>query len=135
MEYQFEYYYGLEAEQFTFYRIPKIIFKDERFKVLSSDAKLLYGLMLDRMSLSAKNEWLDNLGRVYIFYTMEAAMEDLGCARAKCTKIMGELKNIGLIEKKRQGLGKPDKIYVKNFISTKDNEDNEVSDTISCRCF
>lgn len=117
MAYQFDYYYGVEAEQFTFYRIPKILFTDERFKGLSSDAKLLYGLMIDRMSLSMKNGWLDENNRVYIYYTTEHIMADLGCAGEKCTKVVAELKNIGLIEKKRQGLGKPDVIFVKNFIT------------------
>ena len=117
MTYEFNYYYGTESEQFTFYRIPKALFKDERLKGISSDAKLLYGLMLDRLSLSIKNGWFDEFDRAYIYYTIESVMEDLGCAREKCAKLMSELKYIGLIEKKRQGLGKPDKIYVKNFIS------------------
>ena len=115
---QFDYYYGIEAEQFSFYRVPWLLIKDERFKGLSSDAKLLYGLMLDRMSLSMKNGWLDDENRAYIIYTVDAIMEDLGCAKATCVKIMKELdseKGIGLIEKKRRGLGKPDIIYVKNF--------------------
>ena len=117
---QFDYYYGMQSEQFTFYRVPKVLFTNPRFKGLSSDAKLLYGLMLDRMSLSVKNGWVDEHNRVYIYYTMENIMEDLGCAKEKCTKVVAELdskKGIGLIEKKRQGLGKPDKIFVKNFIS------------------
>lgn len=116
---KFEYYYGTEAEQFSFYRIPRLLIKDERFKSLSSDAKLLYGLMLDRMSLSMKNGWLDSENRAYIYYTLEDIMDDLGCAKATCVKIMAELDNkkgIGLIEKKRQGLGRPDMIYVKNFV-------------------
>lgn len=117
MAYQFDYYYGIEAEQFSFYKVPKILFKDERLKGLSSDAKLLYGLMLDRMSLSMKNKWLDENDRVYIYYTTEHIMDDLGCAAEKCTKVVTELKKIGLIEKKRQGLGKPDVIFVKNFIT------------------
>lgn len=107
----FDYYYGIEAEQFSFYRVPRLLIKDERFKGLSSDAKLLYGLMLDRMSLSMKNGWLDDENRAYIIYTVDAIMEDLGCAKATCVKIMKELdteNGIGLIEKKRRGLGKPD---------------------------
>lgn len=115
----FEYYYGIEAEQFSFYRIPRLLIKDKRFKGLSSDAKLLYGLMLDRISLSMKNGWLDAENRVYIHYTIENIMEDLDCAKATAVKIMAELdskKGIGLIEKKRQGLGRPDIIYVKNFV-------------------
>ena len=125
---QFDYYYGIEAEQFSFYRVPRLLIKDERFKGLSSDAKLLYGLMLDRMSLSMKNGWLDDENRAYIIYTVDAIMEDLGCAKATCVKIMKELdseKGIGLIEKKRRGLGKPDIIYVKNFASITEQMDEK----------
>ena len=121
---KFDYYYGAEAEQFSFYRVPRLLIKDERFKGLSSDAKLLYGLMLDRMSLSMKNGWFDDENRAYIHYTVENIMGDLGCARATCTKVIAELdskKGIGLIEKKRQGLGKPDIIYVKNFVVVEQN--------------
>lgn len=129
---QFDYYYGIEAEQFSFYRVPRLLIKDERFKGLSSDAKLLYGLMLDRMSLSMKNGWLDDENRAYIIYTVDAIMEDLGCAKATCVKIMKELdteNGIGLIEKKRRGLGKPDIIYVKNFSTIADEQREEVLDT------
>ena len=123
---EFDYYYGMEAEQFSFYRIPRTLVKDKRFKGLSSDAKLLYGMMLDRMSLSIKNGWLDERNRAYIIYTVENIMEDLGCAKGTCVKIMKELdseKGIGLIEKKRRGLGKPDIIYVKNFSSIRVEKD------------
>lgn len=113
----FEYFYGNEAEQFTFFRIPKVLFSDKRFRNMSTDAKLLYGLMLDRMGLSMKNRWLDDHNRVYIIYTMEDIIADLGCARQKTSKLLDELENsVGLIERKRQGLGKPNIIYVKNFI-------------------
>ena len=111
---QFEYFYGSEAEQFSFFRIPKVLFTDERFKGMSTDAKVLYGLMLDRMGLSVKNRWLDDENRVYIIYTMEDIIADLGCARQKASKLLDELdKSVGLIERKRQGLGKPNVIYVK----------------------
>ena len=116
----FDYYYGEEAEQFSFYRIPRMLIKDKRFKKLSSDAKILYGLMLDRMALSMKNGWIDEYNRVFIYYSIDDIMEDLGCSKPTCTKIMAELDNkkgIGLIEKKRQGQGKPDVIYVKNFVA------------------
>ena len=126
MSIQFDYYYGREAEQFAFYQVPKFLFKDERFKKLSSDAKILYGIMLDRMSLSVKNRWFDEHNRVYIYYATANIMEDLGCAKEKCTKVVSELKEIGLIEKKRQGLGKPDKIFVKNFISVDSGTGNRL---------
>ena len=116
---KFDYYYGIEAEQFSFYRVPRLLIKDERFKGLSSDAKLLYGLMLDRMALSMKNGWLDDENRAYIIYTIENIREDLGCSKEKAVKVLAELdsaKGIGLVEKIRRGLGKPDIIYVKNFV-------------------
>ena len=125
---RFDYYYGIEAEQFSFYRVPRLLIKDERFKELSSDAKLLYGLMLDRMALSIKNGWFDEENRAYIHYTLDNIMEDLGCAREKCSKVIAELdskKGIGLIEKKRQGLGKPDIIYVKNFATLEARTEEE----------
>ena len=128
---KFDYYYGIEAEQFSFYRVPRLLIKDARFKELSSDAKLLYGLMLDRLALSIKNGWLDEENRVYIHYTMDSIMEDLGCAKEKCAKVLAELdskKGIGLIEKKRQGLGKPDIIYVKNFATLDTGKDPECPD-------
>ena len=122
---RFDYYYGVEAEQFSFYRVPRLLIKDERFKGLSSDAKLLYGLMLDRMSMSMKNGWLDDENRAYIIYAVENIMEDLGCSKPTCIKVIKELdadNGIGLIEKKRRGLGKPDIIYVKNFASVPEKE-------------
>lgn len=127
MSEQFDYYYGLETEQFTFYRIPKLLIKDIRFKKLSSDAKLLYGLMLDRMSLSIKNSWFDEYNRAYIIYTLDNIMEDLDCSKSTVVKIMKELdtkSGIGLIEKKRRGMGKPDIIYVKNFTTRLQYDDN-----------
>ena len=121
---KFDYYYGIEAEQFSFYRVPRLLIKDNRFKGLSSDAKLLYGLMLDRMSLSMKNGWLDDENRAYIIYTIDNIMEDLGCGKDKAIKVLAELdtnKGIGLVERIRRGLGKPDIIYVKNFVIIEEN--------------
>lgn len=112
------YFYGQQANQFAFYRIPKCLFSDERFRDLSIEAKLLYGILLDRMELSAKNGWLDELGRVYIIFTIEEVMDCLGCANKKAGALLAELeKKAGLIHRKRLGLGKPNLIYVKNFVS------------------
>lgn len=109
---QFDYFYGSQAEQFSFYRIPKVLFTDPQFKPLSTDAKVLYGILLDRMSLSVKNHWLDEQSRVYIIFTTEEIMEALSCANQKACRLMLELeKDAGLIERKRQGLGKPSLIY------------------------
>ena len=113
------YFYGKEADQYSFYKIPKLLFTDEHFKKISVEAKVLYGLMLDRMSLSVKNQWLDGEGRAYIYYSLEDIMDALGCSNKKAITIMKELDaeaGIGLIEKKRQGQGKPTMIYVKQFV-------------------
>lgn len=115
---EFDYYYGDESSQFSFFRIPRPLIRDKRFSKLSTDAKLLYGLMLDRMGLSARNGWYDSKGRVYIYYTAEEIREDLYCGNDKALKLLGELdtkKGIGLIERIKQGQGKPTKIYVKRF--------------------
>ena len=114
---KFEYFYGSQAEQFSFYRIPKILFTDETLSGISVEAKVLYSFMLDRMGLSVKNCWFDEENRVYIIYTIDDISSDFGCARQKALKLLDELeKGIGLIERKRQGLGRPNIIYVKNFI-------------------
>ena len=113
----YDYFYGAEAEQFSFYRIPKVLFTEERFRSVSAEAKVLYGLLLDRMSLSCKNGWLDKEGRVYIIFTIEEVMTALSCADQKAGKLLHELESkCRLIERKRQGLGKPNLIYVKNFV-------------------
>lgn len=115
---QFDYYHGTEAEQYTFYRVPKILFTDEYFKCISCEAKILYGLMLDRMSLSIKNQWYDDENRVYIIFTIEEVKELIGCGSQKAIKLMKELdteNGIGLIEKKRLGMGKANVIYVRKF--------------------
>lgn len=117
----FDYYYGNQAEKYSFYRIPKILFTDKIFKKISCEAKVLYGLLLDRMSLSVKNQWLDEKQRVYIIFTIEEIIETVGCSRQKAVRLLQELdhqKGIGLIEKKRIGLGKANVIYVKNFMHT-----------------
>ena len=112
-----DYFYGGQADLFSFYRLPKALFVDPRFRSISAESKILYGLLLDRMGLSVKNGWTDDTGRVYIIFTTEEIMEALYCADNKATKLMKELESCGLIERKRRGLGKPSLIYVKNFIS------------------
>ena len=128
---KFDYYYGVQSEQFSFYRIPRLLIKDQHFKGLSSDAKLLYGLMLDRMALSMKNHWLDNENRAYIIYSISNVMEDINCSKPTCVKIMKELDSFGLIERKRKGLGKPDVIYVKNFAVLEDSQEQEESSDVA----
>ena len=110
-----DYFYGQSGEMFSYFRVPKILFRDIKFKDLSTDAKTLYGILLDRMGLSVKNGWLDEQGRVYIIFPVQEVMDALGCADNKATKLFRELEKFGLIERKRRGLGKPNLIYVKNF--------------------
>lgn len=112
----FDYFYGNEADKFMFYRIPKLLFQLEEFANLSLDAKLMYGLLLDRVGISTSNNWTDEEGRVYIIFTIEETSKMLGCSPKKAVLIFKELVDFGLVEKKRQGLGKPSLIYVKNFL-------------------
>ena len=106
-----DYFYGQAGKLFSFYRIPKALFQEQRFQNLSTDAKTLYGILLDRMSLSVKNEWFDKQGRVFIIFTIEDVKRALCCADNKATKLLRELENFGLIERKRRGLGKPSLVY------------------------
>ena len=112
-----DYFYGQSGELFSYFRIPKALFQDHRFRQLSTDARTLYGILLDRMSLSVKNGWLDEQGRVYIIYTVREVQESLCCAEHKAVKLFRELEDMDLIERKRRGLGRPSLIYVKDFSS------------------
>ncbi len=113
-----DYFYGDESEEFIYFKIPRLLITDQKFKQVSTDAKLLYGMLLDRMGLSAKKGWYDDRGRVYIYYTVDEICEDMCCGRDKAMKLLAELdknKGIGLIERVKQGQGRPTKIYVKRF--------------------
>ena len=113
-----DYYYGDESNQFSFYRIPRQLVTGEQFKRLSADTKQLYGLLLDRMGLLAKNGWYDEQGRIFIYYTLDEIQEDLNCAHGKAVKLLSKLdtgNGFGLIERVKQGQGRPTKIYVKRF--------------------
>ena len=117
--YDFPFHYGQEAESYTFYRVPKILFTAEAFDHLSTDAKLLYGILLDRMQLSVKNSWIDADGKVFIYYPRQCICDALTCGNKKAGQLLAELDDrhgIGLITRIHQGLGKPDKIYVHKCI-------------------
>lgn len=109
------YFYGEQADQFSSIRIPKALMTEEIFAPLSMQAKILYGLMLDKMGLSIKNEWMDKENRPYIIYTIQEIQEAMSISKKKACDILSELVEIGLVEKKRQGLGLPSMIYVKKF--------------------
>ena len=127
-----DYFYGQAGELFSFFRIPKALFQEQRFQNLSTDAKILYGILLDRMSLSVRNEWFDKKGRVFIIFTIEDVKRTLRCADNKATRLLRELEEFGLIERKRRGQGKPCLVYVKNFsaesskesVKNRDNDDS-----------
>ena len=127
-----DYFYGQAGELFSFFRIPTALFQEQQFQDLSTDAKTLYGILLDRMSLSVKNEWFDKKGRVFIIFTIEDVKRTLRCADDKATRLLRELEEFGLIERKRRGQGKPCLVYVKNFsaesskesVKNRDNDDS-----------
>lgn len=112
----FDYYYGEQSESFRFLRVSRLLFTAPQFRGLSTDAKLRYSLMLDRMCLSARNDWYDGQGRIFIHYTVTDITEYLNCKKDKVLKLLNEMDNkkgVGLIERVRQGQGKPSKIYVR----------------------
>ena len=131
MNIKFSYYYGKEADQYSFFKIPKILYTDSIFKTLSSDAKVLYAILLDRMSLSMKNGWLDEENKVFIIFTIDEIEETMNIGRNKAINIMKEIQDFGLIEKKRRGLGKPNIIYVKSFLVETKEENRTAEEEIS----
>ena len=104
-----------EVDRITFYRVPKVLFTDKKFKCLSTDAKLVYGMLLDRSSLSRENNWIDEKGRVYIKFSLKSLQDAMGCSEKSATKYFQELENIGIIDRIKQGQGKPAIIYVKTY--------------------
>ena len=132
----YEYYYGTEAEQFNFIKIPRAFFTDkDRFGMLSNEAKIMYSLLLDRMNLSMKNGWLDEHNRVYIIYTIDEIAETMGCGTNPAVRILKELDDengIGLIHKKRRGFGLPTLIYVKKFFVGESSERKKAEKSSEC---
>ena len=130
-----DYFYGQAGELFSFYRIPKALFQEPRFQSLSTDAKTLYGILLDRMSLSVKNGWLDKQNRVFILFTIEDVKRVLCCADNKATKLLRELEKFGLIERKRRGQGKPSLVYIRSTSRSTSTllRTSRGSDTSACK--
>lgn len=114
---ELSYYYKHESEQYNFIRIPKMLMTEELFASLSLQAKILYGLLLDRVGTAKKNHWIDENKKVYVLYQISEIMEDMNISKAKAIKSLYELEQMGLVEKKQRGLGLPSLLYVKNFIT------------------
>ena len=112
-----DYFYGKQADRFAFIKIPKAVLLDAEYSGLSAEAKILYAVFLDRLSLSIKNEWIDDANRVFIIYSQKAIMQVLSCNTGKAAKVVAELETYNLIHKVKLGQGNPDRIYVLNFES------------------
>ena len=116
-----DYIYDIEAEQYSFLRVPKILLQNDAYRGLSADAKILYSLLLDRVGMSIQNGWKDELNRVFIIFSIDEIKLSLNCGKNKAIQLLQELEEkVDLIERKKQGLGKPNLIYVKSFIRTVD---------------
>mgnify|MGYP003361854397 FL=1 len=116
----FDYFYNREAERFNFLKVPEILVDGEAFRGLSAEAIILYSMLLKRTGMSFKNNWIDKEGRVFIYFTVEEIMKRRNISKPTAIKTLDELdvkKGIGLIERVRLGLGKPNVIYVKDFMS------------------
>ena len=127
----FNYLSASGIDKFTFYRMPKILFVDDYFSAISCEAKVLYGLLLDRATLSKSNNWIDELGRVYVFFKQTEAMEMLNIKKNKVIAIFKELEDIGLLIRKKQGQGKPTRLYVLDFSSHTDDENSKTNEVVS----
>lgn len=125
---RFEYFYKDQSESYSFYRIPKLLFTQAMFDELSVEAKVLYGLLLDRIGLSRENGWIDKSGHVYVYFTIESIKRALRCGNTKACRLLKELDAFGLTERKKQGLCKPTIIYVKDFMRFPDWEDQGSAD-------
>ena len=115
MTMRFDYFYEEQSESYSFYRIPKVLFTEEMFEPLSVEARVLYGLLLDRIGLSREHGWKDEAGRVYVYYSMESIVRHLRCGKNKACRLLKELEKFGLIERRKQGFCKPARIFVKDF--------------------
>lgn len=118
----FDYYYGISSEQYSFYRIPKSLMFGDDFRELSLQAKLLYGLLLDRMGMSSKRKWIDNENRVYVEYPISEIQDDMNVSKKKAIEYLKELEAVGLVMKKVIGFGSPNRLYVtsKDYINPMD---------------
>lgn len=117
---KFDYYYGSQAEQFSFIRIPRAMLTDEVFASLSLQAKVLFSVFLDRMGISMRNGWFDEKNRVFIIYQISEIQKDLGFSKRKAMDYLAELEKFGLVEKKKRGFGLPNVLYIKNFLMQRD---------------
>ena len=115
---KFDYFYGIEADQYSFVRIPKLLVTETQFVNISIHAKVLYGLLLDRMGMGVKNEWLDEENRMYIIYPIDEISKDMGVGRKKAMECLSELEREGLVQKQTRGNGLPSLLYVKDFAIT-----------------
>lgn len=114
---KFRYFYGSSADQYSFIRIPKLLITDTQFSELTIQAKLLYGLLLDRMAMSIKNKWIDNQNRVYVIYPITEIQNDMHITKKKAMECLAELAQKGLVEKQIRGSGMPNLLYIKQFVA------------------
>ena len=106
-----ETYFKNEVEKFQYFQLPKWLFK-EPYKKLSNNAKIMYALLYNRLDLSLESKWHDRNGKVFMYFTTAEFCEELGCSEKTVTKIKKELVTSGLLREERQGLTKPNRLYI-----------------------
>lgn len=99
----------------SYTQLPNFLFEAPSYKALSNEAKLLYAFILRRADLSRKNGWADEYGRIYLYYPINEVVELLHCGRQKAVNTLRELQYADLIAIKKQGCGKPNRIYPKSY--------------------
>ena len=115
-----------EVKNNVFYQFPQWLLKDEPYKALGDKAKMMYMLLFDRRTLSIKNKWYDEDGRIYIIFTIEQFMQELNCSNKAVVKAKKELVEVGLLEEVRQGMNKPNRLYINGSVESTRPEVNKV---------
>ncbi|MBQ9303848.1 replication initiator protein A [Butyrivibrio sp.] len=111
-----DYHYGRQAMQYAMVEIPLLMFLDDAFEPLSIEAKVVYGILLQRIKLAGRNGWRDEEGKLYVIYPLEQMRKDIGLSTKVISAGLKQLEEIGIIDIVVRGQGKPNIIYVKNFI-------------------
>ena len=115
-----------EVKNNAFYQFPQWLLKEEPYKDLGDKAKLMYMLLFDRRTLSIKNKWYDDDGQIYMYFTIEQFMQELNCSNKAVVKAKKELVEVGLLEEVRQGVNKPNRLYINGSVESTRQEVNKV---------
>ena len=126
-----DYHYGRQAFQYAMVEIPYLMFIDDAFDTLSIEAKVVYGMLLNRIKLADRNGWRDEEGRLYVIYPLEQMNKDIRLSTRTISAALKQLEEIGIIDIVIRGQGRPNIYYVKNFIYKDEESDSRGAEIAS----